>query len=78
MAKQRRANGEGGITDVRTAPGWPATPSRPHLGRKRKVLYARSYAEARRKLAEALADCDQGLYLRCQEPHLRRVPRPVA
>jgi integrase len=30
-------------------------------GRKRKVLYAGSYAEARRKLAEALADWDRGV-----------------
>src|SRR5215203_585266 len=61
MAKQRRANGEGGITRRKDG-SWMArytvqTPS----GRKRKVLYAKSYAEARRKLAEALADRDRGL-----------------
>jgi integrase len=61
MAKQRRANGEGGVTKRKDG-SWMArytvqTPS----GRKRKVLYAKSYAEARRKLAEALADRDRGL-----------------
>jgi hypothetical protein len=30
-------------------------------GRKRKAVYAKSYAEARKKLAAALADRDQGL-----------------
>jgi len=61
MAKQRRANGEGGV--ARRKDGfWMArytvqTPS----GRKRKVLYAKSQAEARRKLTEAIAERDKGL-----------------
>lgn len=61
MAKQRRANGEGGITRRKDG-SWMArytvqTPS----GRKRKVIYAGSQAEARRKIIEAIADRDRGL-----------------
>jgi hypothetical protein len=61
MAKQRRANGEGGVTRRKDG-SWMArftvqTPS----GRKRKVIYAKTYAEDRKKLAEALADRDRGL-----------------
>ena len=58
MARQRRGNGEGGVTKRKDG-SWMTrytvwTPS----GRKRKVIYAKSYAEARKKLAEALADRD--------------------
>jgi integrase len=61
MAKQRRANGEGGVTRRKDG-SWMArytvqTPS----GRKRRVTYAKSHEEARRKLTEALADRDRGL-----------------
>jgi integrase len=61
MAKQRRGNGEGGVSRRKDG-SWMArytvqTPS----GRKRKVIYAKSQAEARRKLTEALADRDRGL-----------------
>jgi integrase len=61
MARQRGANGEGGVSRRKDG-SWMArytvqTPS----GRKRKVIYAKSQAEARRKLTEALADRDRGL-----------------
>jgi integrase len=61
MAKQRRANGEGGVSRRKDG-SWMArytvqTPS----GRKRKVIYAKSYAEARERLTEALANRDKGL-----------------
>jgi integrase len=58
---KRRANGEGGVTRRKDG-SWMArytvqTPS----GRKRKVIYAEGYEEARKKLAEAIADRDRGL-----------------
>jgi integrase len=61
MAKHRRANGEGRVSRRKDG-SWMAryavqTPS----GRKRKVIYANSQAEARRKLTEALADRDRGI-----------------
>ncbi len=61
MAKQRRANGEGGVTRRKDG-SWMArftvqTPS----GRKRKVIYVKSYAGARKMFAEVLADRDRGL-----------------
>jgi integrase len=60
MARQRRGNGEGGVSRRKDG-SWMArytvqTPS----GRKRKVIYAKSQPEARRKLTEALADRDRG------------------
>ncbi len=61
MARPRRGNGTGGVTRRKDG-SWMArytvqTPS----GRKRKVIYAGSHEEARRKLAEAIADRDRGL-----------------
>jgi integrase len=61
VARQRRANGEGGVSGRKDG-SWMArytvqTPS----GRKRKVIYAKSHDEARRRLTEALADRDRGL-----------------
>jgi integrase len=44
---------------ARTAPGWHATLSRPSP--RRRVIYAKSHEEARRKLTEALADRGRGL-----------------
>lgn len=45
---------------AKTVPGWHATQSKPS-GRKRKVIYAKSHEEARKKLAEAIAKRDKGL-----------------
>ena len=61
MARQRRGNGEGGVSRRKDG-SWMAryTVQMP-TGRKRKVLYAKSQAEARRKLTEAIADRDRGL-----------------
>ncbi|HEX2107738.1 MAG TPA: site-specific integrase [Rubrobacteraceae bacterium] len=61
MAKQRRANGEGGITKRKDGSYMARYTVQTAAGRKRKVLYAQSYEEARKKLAEALADRDRGL-----------------
>jgi integrase len=61
MARQRRGNGEGGVSRRKDG-SWMArytvqTPTE----RKRKVIYAKSQAEARRKLTEAIAERDKGL-----------------
>src|SRR5215213_7844370 len=61
MAKQRRANGEGGVTRRKDGCWMARYTVQTASGRKRKVIYAKSYAEARKKLAEALADRDRGL-----------------
>ena len=61
MARQRRANGEGGITRRKDG-SWMARYSiQTASGRKRKVIYAGSHEEARRKLTEAIAERDKGL-----------------
>jgi integrase len=61
MAKQRRANGEGGISRRKDGSWMARYTVQTASGRKRKVIYAKSQAEARRKLTEALADRDRGL-----------------
>jgi integrase len=61
MARQRRANGEGGVSRRKDGSWMARYTVQTPTGRKRKVLYAKSQAEARRKLTEALADRDQGL-----------------
>jgi integrase len=61
MARQRRANGEGGVSRRKDGSWMARYTIQTPAGRKRKVIYARSQAEARRKLTEALADRDRGL-----------------
>jgi integrase len=61
MAKQRRGNGEGGVSRRKDGSWMSRYTVQTPAGRKRKVLYAKSQAEARRKLTEALADRDRGL-----------------
>jgi integrase len=60
MAKQRGANGEGGISRRRDGSWMARYTVQTPTGRKRKVIYAKSQAEARRKLTEALANRDKG------------------
>lgn len=61
MASQRRANGEGGVTRRKDGSWMARYTVRTPTGRKRRVIYARSREEARRRLAEAIADRDRGL-----------------
>ena len=60
MARQRRANGEGGITRRKDGSWMARYTVQTPTGRKRKVIYAKSHEEARRKLAEAIAERDKG------------------
>ena len=61
MARQRRANGEGGVSRRKDGSWMARYTVQTATGRKRKVIYAKSQAEARRKLTEAIADRDRGL-----------------
>jgi len=61
MAKQRRGNGEGGVSRRKDGSWMARYTVQTSAGRKRKVIYAKSQAEARRKLTEAIADRDRGL-----------------
>jgi integrase len=61
MARQRRGNGEGGVSRRKDGSWMARYTVQTPTGRKRKVLYAKSQAEARRKLTEAIADRDRGL-----------------
>ena len=61
MARQRRANGEGGMTRRKDGTWMARYTVQTPRGRKRKVIYAKSYEEARKKLTEAIAERDRGL-----------------
>jgi Phage integrase, N-terminal SAM-like domain len=61
MARQRRGNGEGGVSRRKDGSWMARYTVQTPTGRKRKVIYAKSQAEARRKLTEAIADRDRGL-----------------
>jgi integrase len=61
MARQRRGNGEGGVSRRKDGSWMARYTVQTSTGRKRKVLYAKSHEEARRKLTEALANRDKGL-----------------
>ena len=61
MARQRRANGEGGITRRKDGTWMARYTVQTPTGRKRKVIYAKTHEEARKKLAEAIAERDKGL-----------------
>jgi integrase len=61
MARQRRGNGEGGVSRRKDGSWMARFTVQTPAGRKRKVIYARSQAEARRKLTEALAARDRGI-----------------
>ena len=61
MARQRGANGEGGVSRRKDGSWMARYTVQTPAGRKRKVLYAKSQAEARRKLTEALANRDKGI-----------------
>ena len=61
MPRQRRANGEGGVSRRKDGSWMARYTAQTPTGRKRKVLYAKSREEARRKLAEAIAERDRGL-----------------
>jgi integrase len=61
MPRQRRANGEGGVTRRKDGSWMARYTVQTPTGRKRKVIYAKSHEEARRKLAEAIAERDKGL-----------------
>ncbi len=61
MARQRRGNGTGGVTRRKDGSWMARYTVQTATGRKRKVIYAGSHEEARRKLAEAIADRDKGL-----------------
>jgi integrase len=61
MARQRRGNGEGGVSRSKDGSWMARYTVQTTTGRKRKVIYAKSYAEARERLAEALANRDKGL-----------------
>src|SRR5215208_6930381 len=61
MARQRRANGEGGIAKRKDGSWMARYTVQTPTGRKRKVIYAKSHEEARKKLAEAIAERDKGL-----------------
>jgi len=61
MARQRRANGEGGVTRRKDGSWMARYTVQTPTGRKRKVIYAKSHEEARKKLAEAIAERDKGL-----------------
>jgi len=61
MARQRRGNGEGGVSRRKDGSWMARYTVQTASERKRKVIYAKSQAEARRKLTEALADRDRGL-----------------
>ena len=61
MARQRGANGEGGVSRRKDGSWMARYTVQTPTGRKRKVIYAKSQAEARRKLTEALADRNRGL-----------------
>lgn len=61
MTKQRRANGEGGVTRRKDGSWMARYTVQTPAGRKRKVIYAKTHEEARKKLTEALAERDKGL-----------------
>jgi integrase len=61
MARQRRGNGEGGVSRRKDGSWMARYTVQTPTGRKRKVLYAKSHEEARRKLTEALAARDRGI-----------------
>jgi integrase len=61
MARQRRANGEGGVTRRKDGTWMARYSVQTPTGRKRKVIYAKSHEEARRRLTEAIAERDKGL-----------------
>jgi integrase len=61
MAKQRRANGEGGVSRRKDGSYMARYTIQLPSGRKRKVIYANSHEEARKKLTEAIAERDKGL-----------------
>ena len=61
MARPRQGNGTGGVTRRKDGSWMARYTVQTPTGRKRKVIYAKGYEEARRKLAEALADRDRGL-----------------
>jgi integrase len=61
MARQRRGNGEGGITRRRDGSWMARYTVQTPTGRKRKVIYAKSHEEARKKLAQAIAERDKGI-----------------
>ena len=61
MARQRRANGEGGVSRRKDGSWMARYTVQTTSGPKRKVIYAKSHEEARRKLTEAIAERDKGL-----------------
>ena len=61
MARQRRGNGEGGVSRRKDGSWMARYTVQTPTGRKRKVIYAGSHEEARRKLTEAIAERDKGL-----------------
>src|ERR671917_476306 len=61
VARPRQGNGTGGVTRRKDGSWMARYTVQTPTGRKRKVIYAQNHEEARRKLAEAIADRDRGL-----------------